>query len=183
LRKSLRNRLNGGRGLIFLVCLSVALAPSPMAQTLGIGKLTGKVVDASGTPMANVSVTATSIDNGEVRNAITGTDGSYKFEGLPPGKYRLRFEATGLKTLEIPSPTVDGTETVLPDQKLEAFETITAKPTPAQQDNLPNAPSSSTTEPSLSDLGLSPEQATGNAREQALLDKRTHMLKIHQRMV
>src|ERR1700721_4421117 len=29
---------------------------------------------------------------------------------------------------------------------------------------------------------LSPEQTQGNAREQALLDKRTHMLKIHQRM-
>jgi len=31
-------------------------------------------------------------------------------------------------------------------------------------------------------LGLTPEQTQGNAREQALLDKRTHMLKIHQRM-
>lgn len=50
------------------------------------------------------------------------------------------------------------------------------------QENLPNAPSSSKTEPSLSDLGLTPEQIQGNAREQALLDKRTHMLKIHQRM-
>src|ERR1700719_15173 len=29
---------------------------------------------------------------------------------------------------------------------------------------------------------LSPEQTQGNARQQALLDKRTHMLKIHQRM-
>jgi len=47
---------------------------------------------------------------------------------------------------------------------------------------LPNAPSSSSTAPSLSDLGLTPEQTQGNAREQALLDKRTHMLKIHQRM-
>jgi hypothetical protein len=48
--------------------------------------------------------------------------------------------------------------------------------------NLPNAPSSSTKEPSLSDLGFSSSQTQGNAREQALLDKRTHMLKIHQRM-
>ncbi|MGC2477754.1 MAG: hypothetical protein WA485_25675, partial [Candidatus Sulfotelmatobacter sp.] len=38
------------------------------------------------------------------------------------------------------------------------------------------------TAPSLSDLGLSPEQTRGNPQEQALLDKRTHMLKIHQRM-
>jgi hypothetical protein len=53
---------------------------------------------------------------------------------------------------------------------------------PAPQQNLPHAPSSNTTAPSLSDLGISPEQTQGNAREQALLDKRTHMLKIHQRM-
>jgi hypothetical protein len=53
---------------------------------------------------------------------------------------------------------------------------------PAPQENLPNAPSTSSKAPSLSDLGISPEQTQGSAREQALLDKRTHMLKIHQRM-
>jgi hypothetical protein len=36
--------------------------------------------------------------------------------------------------------------------------------------------------PSLSDLGFSKAEEQGNARQQALLDKRTHMLKIHQRM-
>jgi hypothetical protein len=47
---------------------------------------------------------------------------------------------------------------------------------------LPNAPSSSKTEPSLQDLGFPPEQNQGNVQEQALLDKRTHMLKIHRRL-
>jgi hypothetical protein len=47
---------------------------------------------------------------------------------------------------------------------------------------LPNAPSSSKTEPSLEDLGFSASQAQGDAQRQALLDKRTHMLKIHQRL-
>ena len=46
--------------------------------------------------------------------------------------------------------------------------------------NLPNAPSSS--QPSLQDLGFPAEQTQPNAKEQALLDKRTRMLKIHQRM-
>jgi hypothetical protein len=68
------------------------------------------------------------------------------------------------------------------DGKLERVEAVNGNPAPTQQENLPNAPSSSTTAPSLSDLGLSPEQARGNPQEQALLDKRTHMLKIHQRM-
>jgi hypothetical protein len=47
---------------------------------------------------------------------------------------------------------------------------------------LPNAPSSTKTEPSLNDLGFSPSQEQGNAREQALLDRRSHMLKIHQKL-
>ena len=49
-------------------------------------------------------------------------------------------------------------------------------------EQLPNAPSSSTPAPSLTDLGFPPEVTQGNAKIQALLDKRTHMLKIHQRM-
>lgn len=52
----------------------------------------------------------------------------------------------------------------------------------SQSQNLPNAPSTTKTEPSLSDLGFPAEQTQSNPKEQALLDKRTHMLKIHQRM-
>jgi Carboxypeptidase regulatory-like domain len=182
LRKIFRNRNGDVPGLVFLVCLSVASVPSLIAQTTGLGALTGRVIDASGNAVANATVTATSIDNSQVRSATSGTDGSYKFEGLPPGNYRLKFEGAGLKTLEIPSIAVDGAGTTVPDERLEAGESIPARPTPAQQGDLPNAPSSSKTEPTLTDLGLSPEQTQGNAKEQALLDKRTHMLKIHQRM-
>lgn len=49
-------------------------------------------------------------------------------------------------------------------------------------EQLPNAPSSTPSAPSLTDLGFPAEATKGNAKEQALLDKRTHMLKIHQRM-
>ena len=35
--------------------------------------------------------------------------------------------------------------------------------------------------PSLGDLGFPPDQAQGNAQDQARLDKRSHMLKMHQR--
>jgi hypothetical protein len=38
------------------------------------------------------------------------------------------------------------------------------------------------TQPSLSDLGFTPEQMKGSAQEQARLDRRSHMLKIHQRL-
>jgi hypothetical protein len=102
-------------------------------------------------------VTTTSLDNGEMRSATTGTGGSYQVDGLTPGTYRLKFEAADFKTLEIPSVAVNETVASVLDEKLEVGEQITGKPSSAPQDNLPNAPSSSTA-PSLSDLGLTAEQ-------------------------
>jgi hypothetical protein len=180
----LRNRFGNRPGALPCVLgiwLLLQLVPSLIAQTAGMGVLTGRVVDSSGNPVANATVTVTSVDNGQARSATTGTDGSYRFDELPMGNYRMKLEAAGFQTLEIPSATVDGTQPSVVDEKLQANAPTTIKPTLEQQDNLPNAPSSSTA-PSLSDLGLTPEQTQGNAREQALLDKRTHMLKIHQRM-
>lgn len=56
------------------------------------------------------------------------------------------------------------------------------EPQKKSDEKLPDAPSSSQTAPSLADLGYSPADTKANAQQQALLDKRTHMLKIHQRM-
>src|ERR1700680_793583 len=150
-------------GLV-VVCLFVTLVPCLKAQTTGTGALTGRVTDASGGVIANATVTATSIDTGHERSATTGTDGTYKFDLLPLGNYRVKFEAAGFKTVEIPSATVNGTERAILDGKLEVGEQINGKPTTAPQDNLPNAPSTSTTAPSLQDLGLSPEQTQGSAQ-------------------
>src|ERR1017187_259819 len=165
---------------LLFICLLVQVAQSLIAQTTS-GVVRGTVSDESGRAVANAAVTATSIDTGQKQTANTGPDGTYKLE-LPTGNYRLTFEATGFKTFEISSATVSATVPEVLDGKLEKGEQVTGKPTPTEQENLPNAPSSSTTAPSLSDLGLSPAQTQGNAREQALLDKPTHMLKIHQRM-
>ena len=180
----LRNRFGNRPGALpcFLaIWLLLQFVPSLIAQTTGMGVLMGRVVDSSGNPVANATVTVTSVDNGQARSATTGTDGSYRIDDLPVGNYRMKLEASGFQTLEIPSATVDGTKPLVVDEKLQASAPTSIKPTPEQQDNLPNAPSSSTA-PSLSDLGVTPEQTQGNLREQALLDKRTHMLKIHQRM-
>jgi hypothetical protein len=180
----LRNRFGNRPGALpclLVICLFLQLVPSLIAQTAGMGVLTGRVVDSSGNPLANAAVTVTSVDDDQARSATTGTDGSYRFDDLPLGSYRMKLEAAGFQTLEIPSATVDGTKPSVVDEKLQVSAPTTNKPTLEQQDNLPNAPSSSTA-PSLSDLGLTPDQTRGNLREQALLDKRTHMLKIHQRM-
>jgi len=162
------------------ISLHFALSVGLLAQTAAMGVLTGKISDSSGAPVANATVTATSAETGQMRNATTGADGSYRFDQLPPGSYVLKVEAAGFKTLQILSTTVEINKTTVRDEALGTRE-IGEEPRATPQENLPNAPSS-TTAPSLSDLGLTPEQTRGDLKEQALLDKRTHMLKIHQRM-
>jgi hypothetical protein len=44
------------------------------------------------------------------------------------------------------------------------------------------APASGTAGPSLEDLGFSASEIKGNPQEQTLLDKRSHMLQIHQKL-
>jgi hypothetical protein len=44
-----------------------------------------------------------------------------------------------------------------------------------------NTPPSSSA-PSLGDLGLTPAETEGSAQQQAIFDRRTHMLKVHQRL-
>ena len=57
------------------------------------------------------------------------------------------------------------------------------QPAPSQQPALPSAPApASSSEPSLSDLGFTQQQTQADPKMQALLDKRTEMLKIHQRL-
>jgi hypothetical protein len=59
----------------------------------------------------------------------------------------------------------------------------TGQPSPSQPE-VPNAPTPATTQqqPSLSDLGFTPQQTQADPKLQAELNKRTEMLKIHQRL-
>src|ERR1035437_10662554 len=102
---------------LLFICLLVQVAPSLIAQTTS-GVVRGTVSDESGRAVANAAVTATSIDTGQKQSANTGPDGTYKLV-LPPGNYRLAFEAAGFKTLEISSATINGTVPEVLDAKLE----------------------------------------------------------------
>jgi hypothetical protein len=50
----------------------------------------------------------------------------------------------------------------------------------AGSDQTAVAPPAAQAPPSLKDLGISPDQSQGSARDQARLDKRSHMLRTHQ---
>jgi hypothetical protein len=105
----------------FLVCLAVlCLFASPaLPQSATTGGLTGTVTDPSGGVIAGATVTATSLATGQERSVTTDASGTYKFSLLAAGNYSLKFTASGFKTAEVPSVTVDITETPVLNQKLE----------------------------------------------------------------
>ena len=95
-----------------VVCLLGMMLSSPvMGQTAGTGAITGIVTDATGASVPNATVTATNPATGQSRTATTGGDGSYEISLLTPGNYRVKFEASGFETVEVPSVTVTVTET------------------------------------------------------------------------
>jgi hypothetical protein len=59
--------------------------------------LSGSILDASGSSVANARVTLTSPDRGLSRSATTDANGLYSFTLLPPAVYRLEVEAQGFK--------------------------------------------------------------------------------------
>jgi Carboxypeptidase regulatory-like domain/TonB-dependent Receptor Plug Domain len=105
----------------FLVCLAVLfLSASPaLPQSATTGGLTGTVSDPSGGVIGGATVTATSLATGQERSVTTDASGTYKFSLLAAGNYSLKFSASGFKTAEVPSVTVNITETPVLNQKLE----------------------------------------------------------------
>ena len=99
--------------------------------------------------------------------------------GAAPGTPNL-FSSTSASAVASESAVASVAEATNEPASEQAQQT--SPPPSKSQENLPNAPSSTQTQPSLSDLGFSPAESQADAQRQALLDKRTHMLKIHQRM-
>src|SRR5512143_95397 len=115
--------MNSTKLVLRLLALFTALviigAPALLAQSAGTSGLTGTVTDPSGAAVPNVTVTLTSNDTNQVRTAVTGGDGVYRFTLLPPGAYKVRFSANGFKTAEVSAVTLNVTETPVLDRALE----------------------------------------------------------------
>jgi hypothetical protein len=99
--------------------LGVAFALPLLSQSAGTGALTGTVIDPTGAVVPGVSVLLVSLETNQTRTATTGSDGAYKFSLIPPGNYSVRFSASGFKTSEVASVSVNVTETPVLDRTLE----------------------------------------------------------------
>lgn len=157
--------------VLILVLTSLGLAQETVAT------ISGTVTDSSGKPVANAKISAANKVSGQSAEAETDSDGHYAIPNLAPGDYEVTASADGNNATGAVSVAAGAQQTL----------NLALAPNQAPSQNLPSAPSPQksepqSTEPSLSDLGFAPTEIKANPREQALLDKRTHMLKIHQRM-
>jgi len=93
----------------FTLTAKPAAEPPPPAPTTG--NLLGAVrLAESNSPLAGATVTITLAD-GSQRQVVTDETGKWRFDALPPGKYKVRIESPGFQPVENPEEVGVGEET------------------------------------------------------------------------
>jgi Carboxypeptidase regulatory-like domain len=140
-------------GIIRIGGAALLAAGMACAQTAA---LHGKVAESSGAAIAGAQVAATDAASGMTRVTRSDAAGAYTLPGLAAGSYTVTFSAPGFANQSRQITLAAGAETAL-----------NAALTPAL---------------SLGSLGFPASETQGNAKEQAMLNRRSHMLHIHQNL-
>jgi Carboxypeptidase regulatory-like domain len=137
------------------IVLFLFLSAQCVLAQLPTASVSGTVSSPSGA-VPQATVTIKDLMTGQSSTARADADGRYNFPNVAPGKYEVSASASGFETQTTQVSVGAGTK-----------QTLDLKLAPAL---------------SLQSLGFSQAQTQGNAKEQALLDKRSHMLQVHQKL-
>ena len=159
--------------LVFGAVMVLVLAGAPLYAQDSTASLSGTVVDSSGKVLTDVRVSVKNLNSNQSFETRTDANGGYSFAGLSAGEYEVSAGEDAIGSAHTRVTLGVGTPQTL-------AQTLSLPSAPSETP--PNTPSAHKVEPTLEDLGFSAADTQANAQKQALLDKRTHMLKIHQRM-
>lgn len=143
-----------------LLLLAFLISMPLQAQTTST--LSGAITNPLGSPIANAAISARQILSGHSAQTRSDAAGHYTLSNLAPGDYEVSVTAQGFKS--------------------KVAHVLLSAGAPQTLDISLTGTESSAAAPSLSDLGFSTSQMHGNTQEQALLNKRSHMLQIHQKL-
>jgi hypothetical protein len=83
---------------IRLVLLFLGMVCAIGAQAVSTSQISGTVQDATGATVAGAQVRVMQTETGQVRSAVSGSDGSYLFPNLVIGPYRMEVSKEGFAT-------------------------------------------------------------------------------------
>ena len=141
-----------GAGVLILSFLLSA----PLQAQVASASLSGTVSDRSGKTIASAKISVKNLTSGQSMEAQTDSAGLYKVSNLAPGDYEVSVSAEGFTTNVIRMTIAQGAQQTM---NLTLSGVL-----------------------SIGELGFSPSQTQGSAQDQARLDKRSHMLKVHQEL-
>jgi len=117
---------------VLVIASSVALADegsvvgSPQASS---GAIIGIVTNADKLPVPRATVKAVRADGSSFRATLSGTDGSYSFSDLPPGKWSVISHVNGYPDVAMPALQVEANEATRYDIVMKVPE-LAAAPAP-----------------------------------------------------
>jgi hypothetical protein len=126
---------------VCLLALISMLSSVAFAQALSAGTVAGVVLDPNNAVVPSANVTIANPVTGYTRSAVTSSDGTFRFDNVPPNSYQLSISASGFSPA---NQTVNVRTSVPINLKLnltvgQAAETVTV--TGGTADVLENVPS------------------------------------------